>query len=128
MSKFFAGKESGFRKGPTQRQLQVGEAVRSVLARQMLEEDFYGTLLQGVSITVSEVRISPDLKNATAYVVPLGGKAPEGFLKALNELAPKFRYVIGKTVNLRYTPRVLFRLDDSFEEAEKIHSLLENLE
>lgn len=114
--------------GPSQRQLRVAEAIRGVLATTLLHENFYGSPLEGVSITVSEVRISPDLKNATAYVVALGGNAPEDFVGILNQHVSKFRYAIGRDINLRYTPMVLFKRDESFEQAKKIHDILENIE
>lgn len=112
---------------PSQRQLRVAEAIRSVLATALLQESFYGSPLEGVSITVSEVRISPDLKNATAYVVALGGNAPEDFVDILNHHVSKFRYALGQEINLRYTPMLLFRRDESFEQAKKIHDILENI-
>ena len=115
------------KEGPTQRQLRVAEAIRGIISKALLYESFYGSNLEGVSITVSEVRISPDLKNATAYVVALGGNAPKDFVTTLNERAPQFRYAIGRELNLRNTPMILFRPDESFEQAKKIHDLLEHI-
>ncbi len=117
----------GLEKEPSQRQLRVGEAVRSALAQVFLEENFYGTSMQGISITVSEARVSPDLKNVTVFVLPLGGKAPADFIHQLNDKVPYFRHVIGKKLALRYTPHLVFVRDDSFDEAHKIHSLLDKI-
>lgn len=115
------------KQGPSQRQLRVAETIRGILSRTFLQESFYGSSLQGVSITVSEVRISPDLKNATAFVAPLGGNIPQGFLATLNERAPHFRYAVGKELTLRHVPAIIFRLDDSFEQAKKINDLLDKV-
>lgn len=75
-------------------------------------------------ITVSEVRISPDLKNATAYVMPLGGKNSDNILTALGRNAPFFRKCVSDYMKLRYAPRIHFRLDESFDEAFRIEQLL----
>lgn len=129
MSKFFnPDSVSSVGKEPSQRQLRVGEIIRGALSQLLLESNFFGTILEGVSITVSVVKISPDLKNATVFVVPLGGQAPDGFVGALNEQANHFRYIIGKQVKLRYTPRLQFRFDDSFDEAKKISALLDGID
>ncbi len=125
MSKPHKNRHQG--KGPGQRQLRVAETIRAILSRAFLQESFYGSVLQGISITVSEVRISPDLKNATAYVVPLGIVPPDGFLEGLNERAPQFRYMVGKELVLRHVPMIIFRLDDSFEQAKKINDILDKI-
>ncbi|MGE0754356.1 MAG: 30S ribosome-binding factor RbfA, partial [Alphaproteobacteria bacterium] len=76
--------------------------------------------------TVSEVRVSPDLKNATAYVMPLAGNQKEELLMELQEFAPEIRHLVSKRVKLRHAPRIHFRLDQSFEEAERINGLLKD--
>lgn len=111
-------------KPPSQRQLKIGEMLRHALSELLMHASHYEPSLAGCSITVSEVRISPDLKNATAYVMPLGGQAPEGFLKALESLVPQLRKSLAKKVQLRYLPRIIFRMDNSFEEAHRIETLL----
>jgi ribosome-binding factor A len=118
-------------KAPSQRQLRVGEEIRHVLASLLQEGDLRDPLLYDASITVTEVRISPDLKNATAYVMPLGGRTQvegasvDDVISALNRAAPFFKGRIGRAMHLKYAPSLRFRLDDTFEEADKISSLLE---
>lgn len=112
---------------PSQRQLRIGEEIRHTLSKIFLEEDFVGSDLEGVSITVSEVRISPDLKNATVFVSPLGGKAPENFIKLLNTIAPQLQHILGKSLKLRYIPKLFFKFDDSFEKAHKMEMLFESV-
>lgn len=108
------------------RPLKVGEAIRHALAEVFLRGECHMPELSNVSITVSEVRASPDLKNATVYVMPLGGNGREDVLKALALAAPELRYLVSKKVELRYMPRLQFVLDTSFDEAGKIHGLLKD--
>ena len=82
--------------------------------------------LSNVSITVSEVRVSPDLHNATAFVTPLGGVNGDGVVAALRRAAPWLRGQVGREVRLRYTPAFDFELDSSFDQAEKIERLLDD--
>ena len=79
-----------------------------------------------MSITVSEVRVSPDLKNATAYVMPLAGTQAEEIVRTLYEAAPYIRKLISKKVDLRYMPKLHFKLDRSYEEAARINELLQD--
>lgn len=117
------------RKQPAgQRQLRVGEEIRHALSSIFMRGELHEEELRGASITVSEVRISPDLKNATAYVMPLGGSNREQVLEALRELAPNLRMMIGGKLHLKYTPRLSFRLDTSFDEAHRINALLQQPE
>ncbi|MEQ9813041.1 MAG: 30S ribosome-binding factor RbfA [Azospirillaceae bacterium] len=111
-------------KMPSQRQLRVGEEIRHVLAEPLLHGQLRDPELDGVSITVSEVRVSPDLKNATAFVMPLGGGHAEDVVGALNRAAPYLRGLVARSVRLRHAPRLGFRLDTSFEEGQKIDRLL----
>lgn len=111
-------------KGVSQRQLQVGEEIRHILSSLLLRGEISDPLITESSITVSEVRISPDLKNATAYVLPLGGRNKELVLNALNDSSNFLRHLMGKSLRLRYTPRLLFKLDDSYENAGRIQELL----
>lgn len=80
--------------------------------------------IDSASITVSEVRISPDLKNATAYVMPLAGTNKEAVLDVLKEHASRIRGLVSKRIVLRTSPKIFFKLDHSFEEANRIHTLL----
>jgi ribosome-binding factor A len=113
------------RKQPAgQRQLRVGEEIRHALSSIFLRGELHEEALREVPITVSEVRISPDLKNATAYIMPLGGSNRDEVMDALAELAPNLRTMVGSKLHLKYTPRLSFRLDNSFDEAHRIHALL----
>jgi ribosome-binding factor A len=114
-------------KAPTQRQLRVGEEIRHALSDIFLQGTLYEPELVGVSITVPEVRVSPDLRNATAFVFPLAGNAPEGFLKTLNRIAPQINHMVSRRVKLRFAPRIVFRLDNSFEVGHRIENLIESV-
>lgn len=121
-------KNDSFSKRPSgSRPLKVGEEIRHALSDIFLRGELYDPELQGVSITVSEVRVSPDLKNATAYVMPLAGANKEEILDALNRAAPGIRYLVSEKVELRYMPRLNFKLDTSYEEAGKINALLHDV-
>lgn len=113
--------------GPSQRQLKVGEEIRHILATVFARGNSYSDVLNNASLTVSEVRVSPDLKNATVYVMPLGGiKVPE-VMKELKTHSAFFRSHVARQMHLKATPRLTFRADDSFEEAAKIEKLLQNV-
>lgn len=111
-------------KGPSQRQLRAGELLRHALVEIFQREAFREPVLVGVSVTVSEVRVSPDLKNASVYASPLGGKNQDDFIKALNHAAPHIRGLLGKKIDLKYTPALKFMSDETFAEAQKIDALL----
>lgn len=110
---------------PSQRQLRVGEQLRHIIAETMTRGHFHHEALLGATgITVAEVRVSPDLKNATAYVMPLGGENMDEVLAALNDEAKMFQKEINRSSNLKFTPRVRFKTDKSFGEASRIEELL----
>jgi ribosome-binding factor A len=111
-------------KPPSQRQLRVGEELRNALALIFMHGETHVPVLDSSSITVSEVRISPDLKNATAYVMPLASKNKEAVMEALKENAGRIRSLIGKKVILRALPRIGYKLDISYENANRINELL----
>ncbi len=115
-------------KPPTQRQLRVGEEIRHVLADIFMRGECYDPDVNATPITVSEVRISPDLKNATAYFMPLGGLNRDKVLAGLIRNAPILRKLVSDRMNLRYAPRISFRLDNSFDEAHRIDLLLKKPE
>jgi ribosome-binding factor A len=115
-------------KSNAQRPLRVGEEIRHALADIFMRGECHSPALAKFSITVSEVRVSPELKNATAYVMSLGGLYKEEMLEALKEAAPELRYLASKKVKLRYMPRIHFALDKSFDEAERINKLLKQPE
>jgi ribosome-binding factor A len=113
---------------PSQRQLRVGEQLRHIIAETMSRGHFHDeALLDAGRITVTEVRVSPDLKNATAYVMSLGGADMEKILPALNEAAPMFQKEVGRQANMKFTPRIRFMMDDTFENAKKIDDILRDL-
>ena len=110
-------------KGPSQRQLRVGETLRHALSEILMREDFFDPDLANVSVTISEITVSPDLTNAWVYTMPLGGVNIEGILPALNRLAPLIQSFVAKKVHLRRTPRLRFLLDESFENAARMNEL-----
>jgi ribosome-binding factor A len=110
--------------GPSQRQLRVGEAVRHALAEALGQGDVHDPVLEGHLITVPEVRMSPDLRLATIYVIPLGGRDAEAVIAALERNKRYLRGVVARKVNLKFAPDIRFRIDERFDEAERIEKLL----
>ncbi|MEL7543561.1 MAG: 30S ribosome-binding factor RbfA [Pseudomonadota bacterium] len=110
--------------GPSQRQLRMGEVVRHALAEIFRDTEIRDDDLTGAFITVSEVRVSPDGRNATAYVMPLGGKNADIVLPALNRHAKFLRGELGHNIDLKFTPALDFRIDRSFDESQKIDRAL----
>ncbi|WP_439499710.1 30S ribosome-binding factor RbfA [Bosea sp. (in: a-proteobacteria)] len=110
--------------GPSQRQLRVGELIRHALAEMLARGDIHDDVLAKHVITVPEVRLSPDLKLATCYIMPLGGEDVKPVLKALTGHKRYIRGEIAHRVNLKYAPDVRFLQDESFAEAERIDALL----
>ena len=111
-------------RGPSQRQFRVGEELRHAIARILDHAHFRDPDLAGVSVTVTEVRISPDLRNATAYVTPLGGRDMEKVVAALNRASGYFRREIAREVALRMVPEVGFEPDTSFDYSSRIDAIL----
>jgi ribosome-binding factor A len=114
-------------RGASQRQLRVGEELRHALARLIERGVLRDPALVGRSITVSEVRVSPDLKNATAFVTPLGGQGGPEAVKALNRAAAHLRGLVAGEVRLRHAPRIAFLLDTSFDNASRIERALKEI-
>lgn len=110
--------------GPTQRQLRVGEELRHVLAQLLSRGALHDPALKDAAVTVTEVRMSPDLRNATVFVMPLGGAHAAEILDGLRRGAAFLRGQIGHALALRYTPGLSFELDDSFDQASRIEALL----
>jgi ribosome-binding factor A len=110
--------------GPSQRQLRVGEELRHALSAILARRDFRDPVLQSANVTVTEVRISPDLKNATVFIMPLAGEHSPETIAALHRGAAFIRGLVAKEVPLRYVPVLDFRLDTSFEHASRIDALL----
>jgi len=109
---------------PGQRQLRVGELVRHALAEILQRGDIHAPAFEGVVVTVPEVRMTPDLKLATVFVMPLGGKGGDTIVAAFERNKRFLRGEIGNRLALRYAPDLAFRLDTSFEEADRIDALL----
>ena len=114
--------------GPSQRQLRVGELVRHALAEILQRGEVHAPALEGTGVTVPEVRMSPDLRLATAYVMPLGGQAAETIVAALDRNKKYLRGEVAHRVDLRYAPDLRFRLDTSFAEGERVDALLRSPE
>jgi len=111
-------------KGPSQRQLRVGELIRHALSDLLTRGDLYDPDLTSSHVTIGEVRMSPDLKIATIFVAPLGGGDGKALVKALAKNAKFIRGHVARAVNLKFAPDVRFRHDESFDEASKIDALL----
>lgn len=120
-----AKKKSHDGPGPSQRQLRVGELIRRTLSDVLIQGDVHDTELNAMSITVGEVRMSPDLKIATVFVLPLGGnKRPEA-IQALARNKGELRRQITKQMNLKYAPDLRFLIDESFDKMDETRALLQ---
>ena len=108
----------------SQRQLRVGELVRHALAEMLARGEVHDPVLEGRLITVPEVRMTPDLRLATIYVMPLGGRDTDVVIAALERNKKFLRGEIAHRVNLKFSPDVRFRIDERFDEAERIEKLL----
>ena len=110
----------------SQRQLRVGETIRHALSLVLNRGDLRDPALAGRSVTVTEVRCSPDLRNATVFVVPLGGGDEAEVLKGLQHAAPYLRGVVNGSVALKYSPGLTFEYDRTFDEASHIQEVLDD--
>jgi len=110
--------------GGSQRQLRVGETVRHAIADILSHGSVHDPDLEGHIVTVPEVRMSPDLKLATIYVMPLGGRDIDVVIAALERNKKFLRGEVARRVNLKFAPDVRFRVDERFDEAERIEKLL----
>ena len=109
--------------GPSQRQLRVGELIRRTLAQVLARCDIHDPDLNRMSITVGEVRTSPDLRRATAYVLPLGGEHRAEALEALERNRHELRRAVAKAVSLKYSPELRFVIDDSYDRIDDARRL-----
>jgi ribosome-binding factor A len=110
--------------GGSQRQLRVGELVRHAMAEMLTRGDVHDPVIEGHLITVPEVRMTPDLRLATIYIMPLAGRDAEEVLAAFERHKKFLRGEIAHRVNLKFAPDIRFRVDERFEEAERIDKLL----
>jgi ribosome-binding factor A len=113
-------------RGPSQRQLRVGELLRHSLSDILTRGEVRDPDLEGVSVTVTQVKPSGDMRHATVFVEPLGGKNARTIVAALNRHKGFLRGLMGKTIALKFTPELRFLEDTSFAEAEKIETLLKS--
>ncbi|MFU1478290.1 30S ribosome-binding factor RbfA [Roseovarius sp. C7] len=111
--------------GPSQRQLRVGELIRRTLSEVLMRGDIHDPDLNRMSVTVGEVRTSPDLKIATAYVLPLGGKGQDEIVGLLARNQNELRRIIGRKLGLKYAPELRFRLDQTFDQMDETRRLFD---
>ena len=110
--------------GPSQRQLRVGELIRRTLSDVLNRGDIHDPDLNGMSITVAEVRTSPDLRVATAFVLPLGGQGRDEALDALRRNRHELRRAVNKGLTLKFSPELRFVIDETFDRMDETRRLL----
>ena len=109
---------------PSQRQLRVAEEIRHALVNIFQRGELRDPQLANISVTVSEVRVSPDLKKAIAFVMPLGGGETESLITTMGRAIPFIRYRLGQELTLKFVPTISFQADHSFDYAERISEVL----
>lgn len=128
MTRNARGRQAAHSSGPSQRQLRVGELIRHAMADLLARGEILDDDIAGMMITVPEVRVSPDLKNATVFVTPLAGDDPTRAVKALERHKRFIRGEVAHRVDLKYAPDLVFRFDDRFEESARIDAILRSPE
>jgi len=126
MKKNNAPRPRGVAAGPTQRQLRAGELMRHALVEILRTEAFTDADLADVSVTITEVRMSPDLRHAICFAEPLGGIDADRVVAALNRHAKFIRGRLGRSIDMKFTPDLKFLHDESFNEATRIGALFDN--
>ena len=111
----------------SQRQLKVGEELRHLISNALLRSNFYDEHIENNNITITEVNVSPDLKNAKVYVMPLGGEKKLEVLNSLNKATGRLKKIISNNLSLRHTPKLIFKIDETFEYAKKINDILDKI-
>ena len=111
----------------SQRQLKVGEELRHLISNALLRGSFYDEHIENNNITITEVNVSPDLKNAKVYVMPLGGVNKADVLNGLNKVTGRLKKIISSNISLRQTPKLIFKIDETFEYAKKINDILDKI-
>jgi ribosome-binding factor A len=124
----YSGRQASGPRAPSQRQLRVGEELRHALAQFLRPGELRDPALRDANITVTEVRVSPDLKNATAYVMPLAGANADEIMTGLRRSAPYLKAMLARTVELRQAPNLTFAYDTAFDSAARIAELLHSPE
>ena len=124
---FNSNKTSNNSSVKSQRQLKVGEELRHLISNALLRESFYDEYIENNNITITEVNVSPDLKNAKVYVMPLGGTNKLDVLNSLNNAMGRIKKIISSNISLRQTPKLIFKIDETFEYAKKINDILDKI-
>lgn len=113
-------------KGPSQRQLKVGELIRRTISDALLRGDLHDPDLARMYVSINEVRVTADLRIATVFALPLGGKDAEEAVKALSNHKHELRQLIAKTTGLKFTPDLRFKVDDTFDQMDETRRLFDN--
>ena len=111
----------------SQRQLRVGEELRHLISNALHRETFYDEVIESSNITITEVNVSPDLKNAKVYIMPLGGKQKAEVLNSLNRVKSHIKKLISSGITLRQIPKINFMIDNSFEYAKHIDEIIHKI-
>ena len=111
----------------SQRQLKVGEELRHLISNALLRRSFYDEHISNNNITITEVNVSPDLKNAKVYIMPLGGENKLDVLNSLNKATGRLKKIISSNISLRQMPKLTFKIDETFEYAKKINDILDKI-
>ena len=114
-------------KAKSQRQMRVGEELRHLISNVLLRETFYDQIIETNDITITEVSVSPDLKNAKIYVMPLGGKQKLEVVNSLNKVKGRIKKLISNSIKLRQIPKINFMIDESFENAKIIDDIIRKI-
>ena len=111
----------------SQRQLKVGEELRHLISNILLKVSFYDDFISNNNVTITEVNVSPDLKNAKVFIMPLGGKNQNEVVNSLNKASGKIKKLMSSNINLRQIPKLYFKIDNSFDYARNIENILNNI-
>ena len=111
----------------SQRQLKVGEELRHLISNILLKVSFYDDFISNNNVTITEVNVSPDLKNAKVFIMPLGGKNQNEVVNSLNKASGKIKKLMSSNINLRQIPKLYFKIDNSFDYAKNIENILNNI-
>tara|TARA_B100000575_G_scaffold279826_1_gene268611 strand:- start:69 stop:467 length:399 start_codon:yes stop_codon:yes gene_type:complete len=129
VNNFFFNSNKKYKKSSikSQRQLKVGEELRHLISNALIRSNFYNEHIRNNNITVTEVNVSPDLKNAKVYVMPLGGENKLDVLNSLNKITGRLKKIVSRNISLRQTPKFIFKIDETFEYAKKINDILDKI-